>query len=100
MWLLSGIARPAAFATTVASSGATVAGHTRCRDHHRFRPRELRAVARHAERAGARWIVTTEKDATRIDDAGQLPLFVLRGDVEIVAGADRLDQALRERCGL
>jgi tetraacyldisaccharide 4'-kinase len=84
-FLLAAIARPERFERDVAAAGIAVVGRAFFRDHHRFRERELRAVAEQACRAGAEAILTTAKDAVRLEAAGPgpgrvlgLPVFVAR----------------------
>jgi tetraacyldisaccharide 4'-kinase len=94
--LLTGVARPASVRRTVEGLGATIADSTAFPDHHRFTPAEVEDVIRAAGRAGADWVVTTEKDAVRLPDsvAGDPRLRVLRIDVEVTGGADALAEAL------
>ncbi len=65
VFAFAGIGRPAKFFATVAESGAVVVGQRPFPDHHRFRPAELRQLARRAEALGAA-LVTTPKDAVRL----------------------------------
>lgn len=94
-FLLSGIARPAAFGADAAACAGAIAGHAAFRDHHRFRERELRATFEEARAAGADAVVTTEKDLARLD-ARQLPdtppLLVLRSSVEPLDAAPLLER--------
>ncbi len=95
--LLSGIARPGAFRRTVEALGAKVTGEHRFRDHHRFRAAELRQVLGPADGgADAVWVVTTEKDAVRLDPetAAHPRLRVLRIEAQVVRGEDVLSRAL------
>ena len=79
-FLLAAIARPERFEQDLAAGGVSVVGRAFFRDHHRFSPRQLSCVADEARRGGADAIVTTAKDAVRLEDAppfGELPLIVL-----------------------
>lgn len=80
--LLSGLARPAAFAATVAGLGAEIVEHVARRDHHRHRADELAEVARRAAAAGAT-LVTTEKDDVKLD-AWPEPRLVLQIRLEFL----------------
>jgi tetraacyldisaccharide 4'-kinase len=60
---LAGIGNPAAFAATLASLGARLAGSRFFPDHHAYTAQDLEAVAGHPESAA---VVTTEKDAVRV----------------------------------
>ncbi len=100
VFLLTGIARPAAVRALVASLGARVVGERRFRDHHAFSPRDLARAWRDARRAGAEAVVTTEKDSVRIAAApDDPPLVTLVVDVEVTSGESLLDAALARTCG-
>ncbi|MHB1190245.1 MAG: tetraacyldisaccharide 4'-kinase, partial [Armatimonadota bacterium] len=76
---LSSIASYAAFEETVKSLGAITTVAERYPDHHPYFPEDIRYLNRRAEETGAEWIVTTEKDAVKLDAAQfALPLVVLR----------------------
>ncbi len=66
-FLLAAIARPERFEADVAACGVEVVGRSFFRDHHRFRPDELASVAERAREAGAGEVVTTAKDAVRLE---------------------------------
>src|SRR5262249_3682048 len=80
VFLLSGVARPERFAADVATVVGSVAGHEAFRDHHPFTAAELATVAARARKQGAEAIVTTEKDAMRLESSPDLglPLLVFR----------------------
>lgn len=72
--LLSGIARPDAFARTVSALGARIVAHRRLADHHRYRAEDLEGLA-----TRARTWITTEKDAVKI-----LPSWVQGLDLRVL----------------
>ncbi|HEY3177003.1 MAG TPA: tetraacyldisaccharide 4'-kinase [Candidatus Polarisedimenticolia bacterium] len=78
----AGIARPDRFFEDAARAGAEVAAAFPFPDHHRFGAADLDAIAAAASRLGADLILTTQKDAARLDGpaaAGRLPrLHALR----------------------
>jgi tetraacyldisaccharide 4'-kinase len=76
-FLLAAIARPERFERDVAGAGVAVLGRAFFRDHHRCRTGELAAVAAQARAAGAEAIVTTAKDAVRLEGAATLGLPVV-----------------------
>jgi len=83
-FLLAGIARPERLDADVRASGAAVVGRALFRDHHAFRPDELRAVRASAREAGADAVVTTAKDAVRLPpSASDPPVLVFRIVAEI-----------------
>ncbi len=93
-FLLAAIARPERFERDAAAAGTAVVGRAFFRDHHRFRPHELAAVAQQARQAGADAIVTTAKDVVRLEGAtlGGLPVIVLGIEARVVD-----EPRLRER---
>lgn len=96
-----GIGNPERFAKDVASRGVALLGQRAFRDHHRFSTEDLREVASSAEKAGADAVVTTTKDAVRINVwPGPLPLLVLsaRLDIEsLPAILKRIDRVILAR---
>jgi tetraacyldisaccharide 4'-kinase len=67
VFVLTSIARPERFVNMLLNRGLSVVGCQHFPDHHQFRERELGTVAGRAVRAGAGVILTTAKDAARID---------------------------------
>lgn len=70
VYLCAGIAHPAAFVRTVESTGARVIGVQWWPDHHRYTAGEVRQVIAAARSAGARAVLTTEKDAVKLTVLG------------------------------
>ncbi len=94
--LLSGLARPGAFRRTVESLGAEVALERRFPDHHRFTAAEVDEALAAAAAAGCARVVTTEKDAVRLDPARAADprLAVVRIEAEVLRGEEGLQAAL------
>jgi len=84
-FLLAAIARPERFERDVAGCGVAVVGRAFFRDHHHFRADDIASVAGQARTAGAEAIVTTAKDAVRLEGAPGLglPVFVMAIAAEI-----------------
>jgi tetraacyldisaccharide 4'-kinase len=61
-----GLGNPQSFRRTLERLGVEPAAWFEFDDHHRFRPRELRSMARQAGAAGSTALVTTEKDAVNL----------------------------------
>jgi tetraacyldisaccharide 4'-kinase len=91
--LVAGLARPASFRRTVRSLGMEIVDEALFPDHHRFSDREVEALFARAGRLGASRLVCTEKDAVRLPpELGSDPrVLVVRVEVEIVEGEERLD---------
>ena len=97
VFLLAGIARPERFERTARVLGLEIRGARFFPDHHRFVDGELGDVRKAALDAGARAIVTTEKDTARLGEkrlAGEPPIISLPLQLELLAGKDLLDETL------
>jgi tetraacyldisaccharide 4'-kinase len=97
---VAGIARPQRFFDDLAAAGWRLAGALSFPDHHRYDASDIEGIARAARVARAETIVTTEKDAVRLDTiVGLLPLAVASMTVTIEPAsfvewlADRLRDA-------
>jgi tetraacyldisaccharide 4'-kinase len=88
----AGLAQPRGFGQTLRSVGAEVAYSRRFPDHHRYSARDIAAVVEGAGAAGAEMLVTTEKDAVKLEDlpAPEMPLYCLSIETEIDEGEDLL----------
>jgi len=86
---LAGLASPAGFLTTLSSLGATVAELEEFPDHHPYTRADLERVGSTSRRAGADWVVTTEKDWVRLREVPRpaIELWVL--SVRLDMGSDR-----------
>ena len=83
-----GIAAPDGFFRTMEGAGAPLAGRMAFPDHHQYTPEDMDAIIRQAGQAGAKWLVTTEKDAARLEGekgAGEIKrmLRVARWELEL-----------------
>jgi tetraacyldisaccharide 4'-kinase len=94
VWLVSGIGNSDSFRRSAASLGVEIVGETVYRDHHDYRPDEVRQIRAGAQSAGAHLVLTTEKDA------GKLSSFLLPDDpwwaVRLKAVVQRGEQRLRQ----
>ena len=96
----SGIATPESFERFLREAGAQLVHVSRFLDHYRFTHEDLLEVFAGAEKAGAEFIVTTEKDAVRIaaSERCPLPLYYLRLEIEILRGASDFQEAVGKIC--
>lgn len=83
---LSGIAKPHRFYKTLKGLGAGVAVHLAFPDHHDFHPKDYDKIYEASK--GAEMIVTTDKDAVRLDHEHlpHLPAYALEMEMEIEEG--------------
>jgi tetraacyldisaccharide 4'-kinase len=68
LFAFSGLADNQQFFESLRAHGLNVAGTSGFRDHHRYSTADLAALKNAARDSGAEAIVTTEKDAVKIDD--------------------------------
>ncbi|MFM7743328.1 MAG: tetraacyldisaccharide 4'-kinase [Verrucomicrobiota bacterium] len=96
----SGIATPERFEELLASHGAVLAANRRFLDHHAFNDEDLDEVLDQAMQAKAEMIVTTEKDAVRLQSRFRppVPLMFVRLEVEILGDADGFNAAVERIC--
>jgi tetraacyldisaccharide 4'-kinase len=96
----SGIAAPESFEAFLRETGAKLEYTKRFLDHHRFDAEELRTVMNEALEARVEMLITTEKDAVRIDAATKFPMpcYYLRLEIEILRGAADFDEAVGKIC--
>jgi tetraacyldisaccharide 4'-kinase len=102
---LSALAHNRSFADTLGDCKVQLTGHLARRDHHHWREGEVKRFAREMAAAGARAIVTTEKDAVKLQPpwTEPLPLWTLRIVWQVDDGTsllDRVESRLRAERGL
>jgi tetraacyldisaccharide 4'-kinase len=85
VFAVAGIARPERFFNDLRASGWQVAGSLAFGDHHEFSRRDVERIEAAAAAAGADAIVTTEKDAVRLESHGidRLPVVVVPMTVSV-----------------
>jgi tetraacyldisaccharide 4'-kinase len=96
-----GLGNPQSFRHTLDTLGVHPVDWVRFPDHHRYRPAELKRMARWLRDAGARSFVTTEKDAINLCEGfaellAPLPLFYLKIALAIDREQELLD-AIEQR---
>lgn len=89
VFLVAAIARPERFFSDVASAGWQVVGSMRFQDHHYFTPRDVARVIKAARSAAAAIVLTTEKDAVRLNAAEMDDLPI--ASVPLMVGIDPAD---------
>jgi tetraacyldisaccharide 4'-kinase len=73
---VAGIARPERFTDALRASGWDIARALTFRDHHRYNRRDIERIAAVVEETGARFVLTTAKDAVRMLPFRPLPVPV------------------------
>jgi tetraacyldisaccharide 4'-kinase len=96
----SGIAVPEGFEKFLKDLGAEIVCARRFMDHYRFTRADIDSIFAGALEQGVDFVVTTEKDAVRIDGAWPcpLPLYYLRLEIDILRGAADFDEAVERVC--
>jgi tetraacyldisaccharide 4'-kinase len=99
-----GIGNPDAFFRDLGNWGLAISGQAIYPDHHRYSLRDISAIQQAGKQAGAKALVTTEKDAQNLSGLKfeEAPLYVAVIDVVVTPDADFrsvLDQTLAARAG-
>jgi tetraacyldisaccharide 4'-kinase len=97
---LSGIAFPESFEQSLVKLGADLVYGKRFADHHRFKQQEVLNVINRSKKRQAEVIITTQKDAVRFPklDRRDLPIYFMRVEIKIVAGAENFEDCVRKIC--
>lgn len=104
-----GIGDPEGFLSSLRAMGLRIAAHAWFPDHHRFTTQDMENIRRRGRDHGASFLITTEKDATRLKagafggtaGAHVVPLYHLRISVGIVGGdGGQLHQLIDTCCSM
>jgi len=97
---ISGIAAPESFEDGLRALGANLVYRKSYADHHRYTQQEIINMINRSLKRGAKAILTTEKDAVRFPkiDRRDIPVYFLRVEIRIIAGAKDFDDAVRTIC--
>lgn len=97
---LSAIAQPESFENSLTRLGANLVYTKRFADHHRFTQQEILNVINRSKKRGAELILTTQKDAVRLTklDRRDLPIYFMRVEIRIEAGARDFEDCVRQIC--
>ncbi len=97
---LSGIAQPESFESKLVELGSQIVLARRFADHHRFSQQEVLDAINRGKKRGAEMLLTTQKDAVRFPkiDRRDLPIYFMRVEIKIIAGASGFDEAVRRIC--
>ena len=89
----SGIANPNDFRKLLEKSGARVVCYHPFPDHHEYTLVDLKHIEDSAQKAGAKFILTTEKDAVKINSSSiTIPLYKVALEMEILEGREMFNQ--------
>lgn len=98
VFVFCGIGNPDAFLADVDRWGNCIAGRSIYRDHHSYSARDLRQLEDSAKNAGARALLTTEKDVQNLGDFrfSSLPVYYCEIEVKI-ADTEEFQKTLRRK---
>ena len=96
-YLFSGIAQNERFHRTIAANGCQIRGTAGFADHHDYSSDELTTIMQSAVNSGADFIITTDKDFSRIPSGVRWPMSLVVVGVEIQFPDDAFDQYIREK---
>lgn len=94
---LSAIADPASFLSLISSLGGTIASEISFPDHYGYTSQDLKEVMEKARTAGAGFIVTTEKDAVKLEQLEprmDTPIYYLEIDLDMRGDEQRFIDAV------
>jgi tetraacyldisaccharide 4'-kinase len=96
----SGIAQPESFEKSLIQLGADLVYSKRFADHHRFTQQEVINALNRSKKRQATTIITTQKDAVRFPriDRRDLPIYFMRVEIKIIAGATDFQDCVRRIC--
>lgn len=83
-----GIAGPESFRKTLETSGMRLTGFREFADHHTYSNDDLRSLIGHAQKTGAKGLVTTEKDLVKLRDTFPREFLLLVQPVKLQIGED------------
>jgi tetraacyldisaccharide 4'-kinase len=95
----AGIGNPMAFLKTLRALGAEVAVFMPFPDHHRYKPADVTLIAARARQYQAEMIVTTEKDAIKIEPFDFLlpGAYALRIEMVFLSGREDFEKLILEK---
>jgi tetraacyldisaccharide 4'-kinase len=95
-----GIGNPPAFFADLEKWGFSVLGRNSFPDHHVYREDELTRLSEQGRKAGAKVLLTTEKDGLNFPSLGETEIPVLACVIQTeILEADAFEEALLERLG-
>ena len=90
-----GIGKPDDFFATLEKAEVNVVSKKTFPDHHRFRLKDLQSLENDARDIGAKYLVTTEKDAVKLAGLNiSFPILVTRVKMFIIEGEEVFERLL------
>jgi len=96
-----GIANPLSFAETLRTLKPAKLNLISFPDHHEYTPKDIQKIEQTASETGANMIITTEKDAPKLNSINTCPVLALAIELRLVEpSAERLIELIRQKCDL
>jgi tetraacyldisaccharide 4'-kinase len=96
-----GIANPASFVETLETLNPAKVELLSFPDHHSYPPRSIQAIRQRMAKSDVDFIITTEKDAQKLNAIEDHPVLSLTVELKLVGtSAGRFAELIRELCGL
>lgn len=92
--LFSGIGEPKGFFTLVEKAGFDVVAEYCLHDHEKVDEEELSCFWEQAKLKGAKYLLTTEKDAVKYN--GSLPIVIVQMKYQVLQGQEHLDDMIQK----
>lgn len=98
----SGIAKPVFFRDTLLNLGVEILSFRSFPDHHPFTLNEIGSLISERDNLGAEFVITTEKDWTRVSDlvSGDHLIYYLTIRFDILSGQGRFFQMVKEKISM
>jgi len=101
VYAFSGIAQPESFEKGIADAGAKIIAFDVFPDHHRYTPGEVEKIRHNFLKAGADFLLTTEKDGMRLQEFTEFlsDVYLLCIKMEIIPDSGSLKKFILEKLG-
>ncbi len=87
-FVISSIAKPKKFRNDLTQQGVKILGYIDFKDHHQYTNSDLTSIKSKIQRIGAKYLVTTEKDAVKLeiysDFCNSIPILVYPQSMKII----------------
>lgn len=103
IFTLSAIANPSYFSMLIKSLGGVITGESEFPDHYSYTLNDMETVIEKAKKAGADYVVTTEKDAVKLEKlsfSADLPVYFLEIGLDLLGREEEFINSVLKESGL
>lgn len=94
-----GVGSPLSFQKTLEGLEMPLVGFEAFPDHHHYSSQEMEDLCQKAQKEGAQYLITTQKDGVKVASLPDgFPLVVLKVECSLIRGAEVLEKALLKAC--